>query len=36
MGLIGPGIRLPLMPLDRERRPALEACLHETGLLPTH
>lgn len=36
MGLIGSGIRLPLTPLDRDRRPALEACLQETGLLPAN
>jgi len=36
MGLIGPGIRLPLTPLDRDRRPVLEACLQETGLMPAH
>lgn len=36
MGLIGPGIRLPLTALDRDRRPALEACLQETGLMPAH
>jgi len=34
MGLIGPGIRLPLLPLDARLRPALEACLAELGLLP--
>ena len=34
MGLIGPGIRLPLLPLDARLRPALEACLEELGLLP--
>lgn len=33
MGLMGPGIRLPLLPLDPSGRPGLEACLHELGLL---
>ena len=34
MGLMGPGIRLPLLPLDNELQPALDACLAELGLLP--
>jgi 4-hydroxy-tetrahydrodipicolinate synthase len=34
MGLIGPGIRLPLRPLDFAHRPALDACLGKLGLLP--
>jgi len=34
MGLIGPGIRLPLRPLDSAHRPAMEACLGQLGLLP--
>jgi 4-hydroxy-tetrahydrodipicolinate synthase len=33
MGLIGPGIRLPLVPLAETHRPALEACLDDLGLL---
>lgn len=34
MGLTGPGIRLPLLPLDPSGRPGLAACLVELGLLP--
>lgn len=33
-GLIGPGIRLPLRPLEPSHRRALEACLGKLGLLP--
>lgn len=34
MGLVGPGIRLPLMPLTEQHRPALRACLERLGLMP--
>lgn len=33
MGLIPPGIRLPLIPLDKSLRPGLERCLHDMELL---
>jgi 4-hydroxy-tetrahydrodipicolinate synthase len=32
MGLIPPGIRLPLTPLTEERRPALRAALRDAGI----
>lgn len=34
MGLVGPGIRLPLLPLDKTLQPAMEACLAGLELLP--
>lgn len=34
MGLAGPGIRLPLLPLSEQHRPALRACLQTLGLVP--
>lgn len=34
MGLVGPGIRLPLSTLDENHQPAMESCLAELGLLP--
>jgi 4-hydroxy-tetrahydrodipicolinate synthase len=33
MGLIGPGIRLPLTPLSEENRPTVVAALKQTGLI---
>lgn len=34
MGLIGPGIRLPLLPLSAEKQPVLRAELQHAGVLP--
>jgi 4-hydroxy-tetrahydrodipicolinate synthase len=34
MDLAGPGIRLPLLPLSEQHRPALRACLQSLGLAP--
>lgn len=34
LGLVGPGIRLPLLPLSERHRPALRACLETLGLMP--
>ncbi|KAA9129833.1 4-hydroxy-tetrahydrodipicolinate synthase [Marinihelvus fidelis] len=34
MGMIGPGIRLPLMPLDGAYRQDVESCLQTLGLVP--
>ena len=34
MGLAGPGIRLPLLPLSEQHRPALRASLQSLGLVP--
>lgn len=34
LGLVGPGIRLPLVPLTEQHRPALRACLERLGLTP--
>jgi len=34
LGLAGPGIRLPLVPLSEQHRPALRACLESLGLKP--
>ena len=36
MGLIKPGIRLPLLPLDPGLRPGLESALEKLGLDPRH
>jgi 4-hydroxy-tetrahydrodipicolinate synthase len=36
MGLVGPGIRLPLLPLDPSGRPGLVACLDALGLMPAN
>ncbi len=33
-GHVGPGIRLPLLPLSERHRPALRACLEAHGLMP--
>ncbi|MEM1412542.1 MAG: 4-hydroxy-tetrahydrodipicolinate synthase [Pseudomonadota bacterium] len=34
LGLVGPGIRLPLVPLTQQHRPALRASLERLGLMP--
>jgi dihydrodipicolinate synthase/N-acetylneuraminate lyase len=33
MGLIGGGIRLPMVPLSEAQQPVVEAALHDLGLL---
>jgi 4-hydroxy-tetrahydrodipicolinate synthase len=35
MGLIGPGIRLPLLPLEPGHHAGMETCLRELGLIAT-
>ncbi len=34
LGMAGPGIRLPLLPMTEQHRPALRGCLESLGLLP--